>query len=99
SVVPALTTVLGGAAASCCSRRESEGVIVDSRLDMGMTIHYDPPTDAGTDRLVNAVAAFAKYGGPAIVVDCGTATKFEAIAENGDYLGGAIAPGIGLSAN
>lgn len=97
SVVPGITEALEQAARSCFS--DCNPLVIDSRLDFGMTIRYNPPADAGTDRLVNAVAAFAKYGGPAIVVDCGTATKFEAIAENGDYLGGAIAPGVRLSAN
>jgi type III pantothenate kinase len=58
----------------------------------------DNPREVGADRVVNAVAAHAKYGGPAIAVDVGTATTFDAITEKGEYLGGAIAPGIRVSA-
>jgi type III pantothenate kinase len=59
----------------------------------------DNPTELGADRLCDSIAAFEKYGGPCIVVDFGTATKFEVISERGEYLGGAIAPGLGLSAD
>jgi type III pantothenate kinase len=59
---------------------------------------YKPPSDVGADRIVNAVAAFDLIGGPCIVVDFGTATTFDAISEKGEYLGGVIAPGIGISA-
>ncbi|MGH9341661.1 MAG: type III pantothenate kinase [Acidobacteriota bacterium] len=61
-------------------------------------IRYNPPADVGADRIVNALAAFELYGGPAIVVDFGTATTFDAISALGEYLGGVIAPGIGISA-
>ncbi len=71
--------------------------IVDPEQETGVVIHYEPKSDVGADRIVNAVAAFALYGGPAVVVDFGTATTFDAISEAGDYLGGAIAPGIGIS--
>jgi len=64
----------------------------------GMPILYDNPREVGADRIVNAVATFAQYGGPAIVVDFGTATTFDAISARGEYLGGVIAPGIGISA-
>jgi len=59
----------------------------------------DNPAELGADRLVNAIAAFERYGGPCIVVDFGTATTFDVISAKGEYLGGAIAPGIGLSAD
>jgi type III pantothenate kinase len=59
----------------------------------------DNPTELGADRLADCIAAFERYGGPCIVVDFGTATKFEAISEHGEYLGGAIAPGLQLSAD
>lgn len=72
---------------------------VSAKADLGMTIRYNNPTDVGADRICNAIGAFAKYGGPLIVVDYGTATTFDAIAENGDYIGGAIAPGISISMN
>lgn len=72
-------------------------LIVDRGLDLGIRIHYNPPEAVGADRLVNALAAFHAYGGPCIVVDFGTATTCDAVAENGDYLGGALFPGIGIS--
>ncbi len=59
-------------------------------------IFYDNPKEVGADRIVNAVAVYHLYGGPAIVVDFGTATTFDVISEKGEYLGGAIAPGIGI---
>lgn len=64
----------------------------------GLKIFYDSPAEVGADRVVNAVAAFQAYGGPAIVVDLGTATTFDMIGEGGDYLGGVIAPGLAISA-
>lgn len=64
----------------------------------GMPVLYDNPREVGADRIVNAVATFAQYGGPAIVVDFGTATTFDAVSARGEYLGGVIAPGIGISA-
>jgi type III pantothenate kinase len=63
----------------------------------GMAIHYDNPQDVGADRIANGVAAFEKYGGPCVVVDFGTAITFDAISERGEYLGGVIAPGIGIA--
>ena len=65
----------------------------------GMKVLYDDPGEVGADRVVNAVAAFAKYGGPCIVVDFGTATTFDAISREGSYLGGIIFPGIQISAD
>lgn len=64
----------------------------------GMPVLYDDPTAVGADRIVNAVAVFARYGGPAIAVDFGTATTFDAISEKGEYIGGIICPGINISA-
>src|ERR1019366_5655054 len=63
-----------------------------------MPVRYEPRQDVGADRIVNGVAAFEKYGGPCIVVDFGTAITFDAISEKGEYLGGVIAPGLGISA-
>jgi len=63
----------------------------------GVRIMYDSPRDVGADRVIDAVAAIKLYGPPLIVVDFGTATVFDAISKDGDYLGGAIAPGIGIS--
>jgi len=64
----------------------------------GMTVLYDDPTAVGADRIVNAVAVFTRYGGPAIAVDFGTATTFDAISGKGEYIGGIICPGIHISA-
>jgi len=72
-------------------------LLVDRTVDLGITIRYIPPEAVGADRLVNAIAAYHEYGGPCIVVDFGTATTFDVVADNGDYLGGAISPGIGIS--
>lgn len=72
-------------------------IIVGPGLKTGMPILYDNPLEVGADRIVNAVAAFKKYGGPAIVVDFGTATTFDAISAKGEYLGGAISPGVEIS--
>jgi len=71
---------------------------IEATMDLGMTVRYNPPADVGADRIVNAVAAYAQFGGPAVVVDFGTATTFDAISPQGEYLGGVIAPGIGISA-
>lgn len=65
----------------------------------GMPVRYDDPREVGADRVVNAIAAFAKYGGPCVVVDFGTATTFDAISAAGEYLGGIIYPGIQISAD
>jgi len=73
-------------------------IVVDSRIKTGMPILYDSPHEVGADRIVNAVAAFEVYGGPAIVVDFGTATTFDAVSVKGEYLGGVIAPGIAIAA-
>jgi type III pantothenate kinase len=73
-------------------------IFIDPTMDLGMPVRYHPPEDVGADRVVNAVAAYEQFGGPAIVVDFGTATTFDAISDQGEYLGGVIAPGIGISA-
>jgi len=67
-------------------------------IKTGLNIKTDNPREVGADRIVNAVAVFNLYGAPAVIVDFGTATTFCALAENGEYLGGAIAPGVGISA-
>ncbi len=76
----------------------TEPLVVGPGIKTGMPILYESPRDVGADRIVNAVAAFETYGGPSIVVDFGTATTFDAISARGEYLGGAICPGIGISA-
>ncbi len=63
----------------------------------GIAIHYDNPQEVGADRIANSVAAFEKCGGPCVIVDFGTAITFDVVSEKGEYLGGVIAPGIGIS--
>ncbi len=72
-------------------------LIIGPGIKTGLNILIDNPREVGADRIVNAVAAYNLYGGPLIIVDFGTATTFCAISEDGDYLGGVIAPGIGIS--
>lgn len=72
-------------------------LIVGPGIRTGVRILYENPKEVGADRIVNALAAYRMYGGPAIVLDLGTATTFDALNRDGDYLGGAIAPGIGIS--
>ncbi|EHQ87335.1 type III pantothenate kinase [Desulfosporosinus youngiae] len=74
-----------------------EPLVVGPGVKTGMPIIYDNPREVGADRIVNAVAAYNKYGGPLVIVDFGTATTFCVISKRGEYLGGAIAPGIGIS--
>ena len=73
-------------------------LFIEPGVKTGMPVSYENPADVGADRIVNGVAAFEKFGGPCIVVDFGTATTFDAISAKGEYLGGVIAPGIGISA-
>ena len=72
-------------------------IVIGPGVKTGMNIKYDNPKEVGADRIVNAVAAYEKYGGPLIIVDFGTAITFCAVSKNGDYLGGAITPGIKIS--
>ena len=74
-----------------------EPLLVGPGVKTGMPVVYDNPREVGADRIVNAVGGFSKYGGPLIIVDFGTATTFCAISERGEYLGGSIAPGMGIS--
>jgi type III pantothenate kinase len=94
SVVPTMNETLAELARAYF---HTEPFFVGPKTQTGIAIHYQPVSDVGADRICNAVGAFAQYGGPAIVVDYGTATTFDAIGANGDYLGGAIMPGIGIS--
>jgi type III pantothenate kinase len=73
-------------------------VFVEPGVKTGLPILTDNPTEVGADRIVNCVAAFERFGGPTIVVDMGTATTFDVISKKGEYIGGAIAPGLGISA-
>lgn len=74
-------------------------LFIEPGVKTGMPVHYDNPAEVGADRVVNGVAAFEKYGGPCIVVDFGTATTFDVVSKKGEYLGGVIAFGLGISAD
>lgn len=89
-IMPAIETM-------CRTYIKREPLIVGPGIKTGLNIRYENPRDVGADRIVNAVAAIERYGPPLIVVDFGTATTFDYIDAKGDYLGGAIAPGIGIS--
>jgi len=94
SVVPSLNQTLTRVAEVYF---ELPPLFVDHTTDTGLKILYEPPSDVGADRIVDAVAAVTKYGAPCIVVDFGTATTFNVINAAGEYLGGVIAPGIMIS--
>lgn len=94
SVVPSASRALVEMARR---RLTIEAVEVGADLDIGVRALVDNPRDVGPDRLANTVAAFTRYGGPAIVVDFGTATNFDVVSTTGDFLGGAIAPGLMVS--
>jgi len=83
----------------CRNYLHCEPLVISGRMHTGLTILYDNPDAVGADRIVDAVAAFRLYGGPTCIVDFGTATTFGAITAAGEYLGGAIAPGIGIAAD
>ena len=94
SVVPSLTPVFERMAETCFRRLP---LIVSSDLDTGLTLRTTNPRELGSDRLVSAAAAYARYRTCLIIVDLGTATTFGAVTQSGDYLGGAIAPGLGIA--
>ena len=96
SVVPDVTKLL---ARLSKERFNIVPLVVDYRTKTGLKITYAAPSQVGSDRIVNAVAAYNLYGAPAIVVDCGTATTFDLVSEEREYLGGIICPGIGMSLN
>jgi type III pantothenate kinase len=74
-----------------------KALFIEPGVKTGMAVLYDNPQEVGADRIVNSVAAFSKYGGPCIVVDFGTALNFDVVSERGEYMGGVLAPGIGIS--
>jgi len=96
SVVPPLDSTLR----EVCERYfQLKPLFIEPGVKTGMPVHYDNPAEVGADRIVNGVAAFEKFGGPCIVVDFGTATTFDVVSAKGEYLGGVITPGIGISAD
>lgn len=95
SVVPPLDSTLR----RVCQRYfDQKPVFVEPGIKTGMPVLYENPSEVGADRIVNAVAAFEKYKGPCVVVDFGTATTFDCVTARGEYQGGVICPGIGISA-
>jgi len=96
SVVPPLDPVLR----QVCERYFNQRpLFIEPGVKTGMPVLYDNPAEVGADRIVNAVAAFEKFGGPCVIVDFGTATTFDCVSAKGEYLGGVICPGIGISAD
>lgn len=94
SVVPGVTAVVGAA----CTRVFGHApVVVEPGTRTGMPVRYNPPGALGTDRLIDAVAAHARFGAPVVVVDFGTATTFNVVDAGGVFVGGAIAPGVGVA--
>ncbi|MEW6727275.1 type III pantothenate kinase [Desulforudis sp. 1088] len=94
SVVPPVNPMLEMA---CRKYFACDPLVVGPGLKTGVPIKYENPRDVGADRIVNAVAGLAEYGAPLVIVDFGTATTFDAVSARGEYLGGVIAPGIGIS--
>jgi type III pantothenate kinase len=94
SVVPPLNATLAETSKRYFGH---DALFVEPGVRTGMPIHYENPQEVGADRIVNSVAAFEKFGGPCIAVDFGTAINFDAISARGEYLGGVLAPGIGIS--
>lgn len=94
SVVPPINSTLAYMAKRYF---DIEPMFVSARTDLGLIIKYDNPYEVGADRLVNGVAGYTKYGGPCVIVDLGTTINFDVISRAGEYLGGAIAVGIGIA--
>ena len=94
SVVPAVDQPLEAMAQRYFSRRP---VFVSTALDLGLPIRYDNPREVGAVRLANAVAALRNYGGPVVAVDLGTTINFDIVSASGEFLGGVICPGVGMS--
>ncbi len=94
SVVPPLTSAMREMAELYFGKK---ALVVEPGIKTGVAVRYENPREVGADRIVNAVAAYHYYGGPAIIIDFGTATTFDALSSNGEYLGGAIAPGINIA--
>jgi type III pantothenate kinase len=96
SVVPPLDPVLR----QVCERYFNlRPLFIEPGVRTGMPVQYENPAEVGADRIVNGVAAFDKYGGPCVIVDFGTATTFDCVSKKGEYMGGVICPGIGISAD
>lgn len=95
SVIPSINYTLQH---MCSTYFKKTAMVVGPGTKTGINIKYDNPKELGADRIVGAIAAYHLYGGPCIIIDFGTATTFGAVSENGDFLGGAICPGLKISA-
>lgn len=96
SVVPPLDSTLR----QVCERYfNTKPLFIEPGVKTGMPVMYDNPAEVGADRIVNSVAAFEKHGGPCVIVDFGTATTFDCVTSKGEYQGGVISPGLGISAD
>ena len=95
SVVPPVDSTLRQV---CEHYFNTKPLFIEPGVKTGMPVQYDNPAEVGADRIVNSVAAYEKYGGPCISVDFGTATTFDCVSPKGEYIGGVICPGIGISA-
>lgn len=99
AIVSSVVPPLNSAFASMIQRYFGiEPLFVEPGVKTGIAIHVDNPQEVGADRIVNCVAAFERYGGPSIIVDFGTATTFDVVTANAEYVGGVIAPGLAISA-
>lgn len=96
SVVPPLESTLRRVCQQYFNRKP---LFIEPGIKTGMPVLYENPSEVGADRIVNSVAAFEKHGGPCIVVDFGTATTFDCVTAKGEYQGGVICPGLGISAD
>jgi type III pantothenate kinase len=95
SVVPPVDSILR----EVCKRYFAvTPLFVEPGVKTGMPVQYENPAEVGADRIVNGVAGFEKFGGPCVVVDFGTATSFDVVSRKGEFIGGVIAPGLGISA-
>jgi type III pantothenate kinase len=94
SVVPRVTAALR---TMCAKYFSVDPLVIEPGVRTGMPIRYDDPKEVGADRIANAIGAFDLFGGPTVVVDFGTATTFDVVSAKGEYLGGAIVPGIEIS--
>jgi type III pantothenate kinase len=95
SVVPALDPVFEELVASYFKKK---AFFITGAVTGGITVKYETPSEVGADRIADAAAAYAFYGGPAVIIDFGTATTFDCVSKKGEYLGGVIAPGPKISA-
>lgn len=96
TVVPSVLYTLQHLSVKYFNKR---AIVIGPGIKTGLIVKYDNPKQVGADRIVNAVAAYAKYGGPLVIVDLGTATTFCAVTEKAEYLGGTIAPGIKIASD